>query len=213
MPFTLHQKWNLNDAPETPICTFHSITSRVGYLRLHGNCYNLSSPESPALLLRKQTALQQAFHATLDFSPSKKGYEAGIVVFWSSYSYGSIGIRLNAAGDKRVIIVRTPDEKTVGLLHESEFELSTLAGSIGIQLLIGWKENGYLLSIVAGDQVQDCGFASGQLLTRSPPIGNCFSGMMFGVYAFGNWEPCLDPADFTEIKMVDFSSGRLSQSK
>lgn len=34
-------------------------------------------------------------------------------------------------------------------------------------------------------------------LIASPPVGGAFMGMMFGLYAFGNGEPCLDPADFS----------------
>jgi hypothetical protein len=36
-------------------------------------------------------------------------------------------------------------------------------------------------------------------LIASPPVGGAFTGMMFGLYAFGNGEPCLDPADFSCI--------------
>jgi hypothetical protein len=160
--------------------------------------------------LRKQSALQQKFHCILDFSPSEKGYEAGIVVFWSSYSYASIGIRLNATGEGKVIIVRTPDESTVGLLKEKEIVLSALQAENSLHLLVGWRENGYILGVVEGNRVIQYGFAEGELLTRSPPTGNSYTGMMFGVYAFGNWEPCLDPADFRGITIEDFSAGELA---
>lgn len=38
-----------------------------------------------------------------------------------------------------------------------------------------------------------------EALTLAPLIGNTFTGMMFGVYAFGKGEPVLDPADFTGL--------------
>ena len=38
-----------------------------------------------------------------------------------------------------------------------------------------------------------------RLLTKTPPVGQPFLGAMFGLYAFGNWEPCLDPAYFKDI--------------
>lgn len=34
-------------------------------------------------------------------------------------------------------------------------------------------------------------------MTADPPKGMAFTGMMMGVYAFGELEPCLDPADFS----------------
>ena len=38
-------------------------------------------------------------------------------------------------------------------------------------------------------------------LTIAPPVGGAFTGVMFGVYAFGRGEPVLDPADFTNIRV------------
>jgi hypothetical protein len=32
-----------------------------------------------------------------------------------------------------------------------------------------------------------------------PPVGGCFTGVMFGIYSFGRNQPVLDPADFLEI--------------
>ncbi len=56
------------------------------------------------MILRKQTAVKQTFCATLEFSPSKMGYEAGIVVWWSMYSYLSIGITNKDTVGKNIMI-------------------------------------------------------------------------------------------------------------
>lgn len=77
---------------DTPIKPCHSLTERPGYLRLYGNCYDLNSPESPAMLLRKQTSYRESFQAKMLFTPSRAGYESGLVVWWSQYSYATIGI-------------------------------------------------------------------------------------------------------------------------
>jgi len=37
---------------------------------------------------------------------------------------------------------------------------------------------------------------STDIMTRKPPLGFAYTGMMFGLYAFGNYERVLDPADF-----------------
>lgn len=42
---------------------------------------------------------------------------------------------------------------------------------------------------------------SAEDLTVMPPVGGAFTGVMFGVYAFGRGEPVLDPADFTDIRV------------
>jgi beta-xylosidase len=95
-----------------------SLSARPGYLRLYGGCYDLESPESPTMLLRKQTAFHQRFQAMLDFEPSREGYEAGIVIWWSMYSFASIGITIAsslAGPKKKAVILRLPTE-TVGVM-------------------------------------------------------------------------------------------------
>jgi beta-xylosidase len=109
----------LNQTLDTPLKKEWSLSARPGYLRLHGGCYDLESPESPTLLLRKQTAFHQRFQATLDFEPSREGYEAGIVVWWSMYSFASIGITISlspAGSKKKAVILRLPTE-TIGVMR------------------------------------------------------------------------------------------------
>lgn len=76
----------------TPIKQSYTLTERPGVLRLYGNCYDLTSPETPAMFLRKQTSYNQTFKATMEFKPTVRGYEAGVVLWWSQYSYASIGV-------------------------------------------------------------------------------------------------------------------------
>jgi hypothetical protein len=78
------------------------------------------------MLLRKQTAFHQRFQATLDFEPGREGYEAGIVVWWSMYSFASIGIT-NASSPagpkKKVVILRLPTE-TIGVMSVGDLLIS-----------------------------------------------------------------------------------------
>lgn len=106
---------------DTPLKKEWSLTARPGWLRLYGGCYDLTSPESPTMLLRKQTSFNQLFQAVLDFEPSRIGYESGIVVWWNSYSFASIGIikSLNAQeGNGRTLILRVPTD-TLGVTSVS----------------------------------------------------------------------------------------------
>jgi hypothetical protein len=59
------------------------------------------------MLLRKQTALSQHFGAEMDFLPSKAGYEAGIVVWWSMYSFASAGITRSAVDGALYAVFRS----------------------------------------------------------------------------------------------------------
>lgn len=59
------------------------------------------------MLLRRQTSFQQQFSVDLDFNPTKAGYEAGLVLWWDMHSFASVGVTLNASGE-RVIVIKTP---------------------------------------------------------------------------------------------------------
>lgn len=92
---------------DTPLKQSYSLTERPGHLRLWGNCYDLSSPEAPAMLLRKQTSFFQTFEVTMEFHAQQVGAEAGLVLWWSQFSYATIGVRLggilNDSGRARVL--------------------------------------------------------------------------------------------------------------
>ncbi|KAF2118213.1 hypothetical protein BDV96DRAFT_380262 [Lophiotrema nucula] len=44
------------------------------------------------MLLRKQESYIETFYAKLQFNPSGMGYESRITVYWSIFSYATIGI-------------------------------------------------------------------------------------------------------------------------
>jgi hypothetical protein len=60
------------------------------------------------MLLRKQTALSQHFGTKMDFRPSKTGYEAGIVIWWSMYSHASAGITRSPVDGSIYAVFRSP---------------------------------------------------------------------------------------------------------
>lgn len=60
----------------------------------------------------------------------------------------------------------------------------------------------YKLSVGFGEMVRDFTFEVDRL-TVAPPVGGAFTGAMFGIYSCGQWEPVLDPADFTNIYIED----------
>lgn len=60
------------------------------------------------MLLRKQTAYDQTLEAVMTFTPSRTGYEAGMVLWWNQYSYATIGVALvELSGGERVHTVTT----------------------------------------------------------------------------------------------------------
>jgi beta-xylosidase len=207
----------------TPLKKCYSLTERPGYLRVWGNCYNLASPESPSLLLRKQTEYCESFHATLNFEPSKVGYEAGIIVYWNSFSYATIGIRaIEIDGHTCATIVCRQPQGGASTFKDSapllEYSKQVNLEKVSMRLCAEACNGAYRLfakhpkhSLEVGD-AESFTFTSEELAV-TPPVGMSFTGAMFGVYAFGNWEPVLDPADFSEIHVREGTERNLEDAK
>lgn len=64
------------------------------------------------------------------------------------------------------------------------------------------SDNGYSFGyreVVGGtddEEVVWIGQVSAMAMTQDPQVGASFTGMMFGVFAFGEMEKCFTPADF-----------------
>lgn len=66
------------------------------------------------MLLRKQSSYTESFAVRMQFSPRKAGYEAGIVVWWSQYSYATYGLTLRDCSDEEptlAMVSRVPSGK------------------------------------------------------------------------------------------------------
>ncbi|KAH6716512.1 beta-xylosidase [Leptodontidium sp. MPI-SDFR-AT-0119] len=180
----------------TPLKKCWSLTERASWLTIHGGSYDLKSPEAPTMLLRRQTAFEQVFSVVLDFKPKKVGYEAGLVLWWDMHSFASVGVAFTSTG-KRAIAFKTPTDVPDGF----EEHLHPLEHEGPVTLEIKATKTSYLICVknpTAGDKATEVTVDS-RLLTKTPPVGQPFLGAMFGLYTFGNWEPCLDPAYFKDI--------------
>ncbi|KAI1132767.1 glycoside hydrolase family 43 protein [Nemania abortiva] len=166
----------------TPLKPCYNLTERPGYLRLYGNCYDLASPEAPAMLLRKQSSYTESFEVKMQFTPRKAGYEAGIVVWWSQYSYATYGLTLSE---------RSNGEQALAMVSRAP------TGKPG-EMTIETSPTTYSLSFKVENYSSTYHFESKDL-TIMPPIGGAFCGVMFGIYSFGQGEPVLDPADFFDL--------------
>ncbi|KAI9163834.1 Non-reducing end alpha-L-arabinofuranosidase BoGH43B [Paramyrothecium foliicola] len=190
----------------TPLKKSYSLTERPGHLRIYGNCYELGSPEAPAMLLRKQSSYNEKFSTKLHFRPSKLGYEAGISLFWNQYSYATIGVTAVQASDnepaKPTLVLREPtgrngDIKTSYPLLETGKDINV---DEPVYLSITANPTNYQLEISTSGHNVNASVDS-ETLTIFPPVGGAFCGVMFGIYASGKGEPVLDPADFADIEI------------
>jgi hypothetical protein len=158
------------------------------------------------------------------FNPRKAGYESGLVVWWSEYSYAAIGVTVVEPSDGfeiRTIVCRQPTGKAVGItvrsitlsnsncadlvqelypLLESQTLNTTpeMPKDQPVELLVNITPGSYVLSLSCGPTNATFTFKT-QDLTVMPPVGGVFTGALYGIYAFGKGEPVLDPSDFTNI--------------
>ncbi|TIC91126.1 Non-reducing end alpha-L-arabinofuranosidase BoGH43B [Colletotrichum higginsianum] len=109
----------------TPTKSCHSLTERPGHLRLYGNCFDLSSPESPAMLLRKQSSFNEIFRVKMFFKPSRADYESGITVWWSQYSYATVGIGAVQPQDGGPAVPTIVSRQPTGKINELKVMLAT----------------------------------------------------------------------------------------
>lgn len=171
---------------DTPFVKDYSLTERPNHLRLHGGPYNLSVPASPTMFLRKQTHQLCRWETKLSFQPMIDETEAGTVVWLNYFTYSSIGIRKDSKG--RFIRFR-PSEGDV-VEHRLDIKTDvTLTVDCGTEYRFGYCES-------TESDIHWIGSVSNSAAMAAPLVGANFTGMMLGLYAFGERQRCLAPADF-----------------
>ncbi|KAJ6265043.1 Beta-xylosidase [Drechslerella dactyloides] len=202
----------------TPLKQEYSLTERPGYLRLHGGPYNLTVPESPTMLLQRQTRANIVWTAELDFYPNSRNYEAGTVVWWNSYTFASIGVRFDPLTRRRYLVTKQavdgqgafedqkhalPENKSLVLLHIKALPLEY---QLGFSFPSKTNESDRSPKRIKTD-ITWLSSVSTRIMTLLPPIGNAYAGMMFGVYCFAELERCLVPADFRQSVLTALELG------
>ena len=180
---------------DTPQKKDYTILANPPRLRLHGGPYNLSSSGCPNLFLRKQRHRIGLWTARLSFCPTHACEEAGTVVYWNSTTYSSIGMCLSKTTRERVVRFRSPDGETTE---------HPLGGDGTVLLFIQCIEDGYKLGFLgvsedSGEQIHWLGSVDSKVMTREPPVGMAFSGMLLGIYAFAEHHGLSAPADFSRV--------------
>ncbi|GKZ30288.1 hypothetical protein AbraIFM66950_008624 [Aspergillus brasiliensis] len=181
----------------TPVVRDYSLTERPGYLRLYGGPYNLSVPACPTLFLRKQTHRFCTWETRLSFNPRNQVCEAGTAVWWNYFTYSTIGIRRAADGGRVVRFSPAGGEVIDFSLRHSQSDVRLLiecvdAYKFGFQEISDDEKSPEPISWI--------GEVDNRSMTAAPPVGVAFTGIMLGLYAFGERQRCLDPADFHYVE-------------
>ncbi|KAF8170379.1 glycosyl hydrolase [Pholiota molesta] len=172
--------------------------------------YFVRTPDSAALLLRKQTSYDESFETELDFNPSDNLTEAGVTIYYGDLLHNEIGITGGQNGSKeRFIIVRTIVQAT----QVGPWALTTTNATITTETLKTDTEP-VRLTIIGNSTSYSLGYAEGgsnfafpavidsSALSIAPAGGFFFKGASFGIYNTGNGKPTLCPADFAYWKQV-----------
>ncbi|KIY73585.1 glycoside hydrolase family 43 protein [Cylindrobasidium torrendii FP15055 ss-10] len=185
----------------TPYKRFYSLTEREGYLRVKGNAYAPGDRDSPALVLRKQTAYNQTFETLLEFSPTSNLTEAGIAVWRQDSMHDEIAVTGDADGKRYVITRKVEENEQVGpwALTPANNTKATVE-----RRELDTEDAPVKLRIVGDSVSYTFGYAEGDgewvdALTIDSALLSLFSdfkGALFGVYNTGRGFPTLVPADF-----------------
>jgi hypothetical protein len=125
------------------------------------------------------------------------------------FTHSSIGIRLkdSATGCAQRVIRFSPP---AGIGAEViERRLESLTTDVILQVLCGDRYEFGFRETMAGNH-QDhhaektiwIGDVANDVMTRPPPVGAQFTGVMLGLYAFGEHLPCYTTADFHYVKIT-----------
>jgi hypothetical protein len=164
------------------------LSATPGKLTLFGGPYDLSTPACPTAWFRKQSSRRVTWSTTLDFDPVTTRSEAGTVVYMNYFTYTSIGIRRATDSEKRIIRFRPAKQAVKDVELSTTGPVKLLIKSDDLSYTLGYQESG-AKEVWLGDVDIDT-------MTSDPAVGAAFTGMMFGLYAFGELEPALAPAIF-----------------
>lgn len=150
------------------------------------------------MFLRKQNARRTLWSTQLDFRPESIRTEAGTVVWWNYFTYSSIGLRRASSGNGRFIRFRPAEGDIVEIpLETTDADVLLLVDCQDLTYKLGFRELHHAKEASSNlDDVTWIGSVSTDIMTRDPQVGAAFTGMMLGLYAFGEMERCLQPAVF-----------------
>lgn len=188
---------------DTPFSIDYSLAERPNHLRLYGGPYTLSVPASPTMFLRKQRHRVCTWETRLSFQPTYEHTEAGTVVWWNYFTHSSLGIR--KLGDQRIIRFKPAEGDMIESILEATGDI-VLVIECGNEYRFGYRDPTSSETIWIGSVAND-------VATKTPPVGAPFTGeipmaltdgfemltklgMMLGLYAFGDRQRCIAPADF-----------------
>jgi xylan 1,4-beta-xylosidase len=177
-------EWNyLNN----PLESNYSLTARKGFLRMLGNSENLNQLPGATFVGRRQQHHDFEVTVDLDFVPQKSNEEAGITIYKSTNYHFDLCIKNK--NNKRVLVLCYQ----LGKIRHIENEVSIQNGPV--RLKISGTQEFYSFEFAQSNNTFE---KMGEVDTRflsSVTVGG-FTGNFIGLYATGNGQKAITPADF-----------------
>jgi alpha-N-arabinofuranosidase len=192
---TLDLEWN---HVRNPDATRYSLDARPGWLRLKGASVSLDDLASPTAVVCRQRHFGVQLATRLDFSPTRDGDEAGIVLRQTDALHAEFCVTRTNGARRLVLRLSEPVKPTEPCKKTVLSDIQAPAGAI--QLLVTADRDQYRFTWKSADgKTGDAGSipTSALAVEASWPKGiMCFTGMMAGLYATGNGAEASVPADF-----------------
>lgn len=161
-----------------PVRSSYILAERPGWLTLHATAVALDADhgESPTFVGRRQEHLSVRMAARIDFSPSREGAEAGLVLYRGPRFRYELGLRLGPNG--REVFVR----QTVGTYISTVTASALAPGAEPLILQVDADPKRYTFAWgPSPDRLQPLGAAETRLL--STEVAGGFIGTYVGMYA------------------------------
>ena len=170
-----------------PYAADYSLTERPGFLRLRGMAAGLSELASPTLVARRQQHFNFIAATRMQFIPLEPNEEAGMTLLMTNEHHYDFCVT-NRAG-RRVLVVRYHLE----LIQQTAAVIPLPPGPVELRI-IGTRMHYAFGYSHHGEPFQEIARVSTRYLGTEVTGG--YNGVMIGLYASGNGQPCAGPADY-----------------
>jgi alpha-N-arabinofuranosidase len=175
-----------------PVRASYATTERRGWLTLHGTAVPLEADRgmSPTFVGRRQEHFRVRMATRIDFSPTREGEEAGLVLYQAPRFHYEVGVGRGRNG--REVFVR----QTVGAYISTLTASAVAPGTDPLVLQIDAEPDRYTFAWgFSPDRLQPMGGAEARLL--SSEVAGGFVGTYVGMYAVaGSDDPSPAPSTF-----------------
>lgn len=181
---TLNLNWNFL---RNPYPANWSLSEQPGYLQLRGSDIAMGDKDSPAFVARRQTAFDIKASTLLNFVPTAKNDEAGLLIRGNDDNYYKFTISL--IGEQKIISLQTVLKGKVA----QTITQPVGNGEIILSISASRQEYSFSFSESRSDEI-----VLGSALTKylSTETINGFTGVYIGMYASGNGKANANPAYF-----------------